>query len=234
MKEKIIGILGGMGPEATCDFFANIIQLTPAEKDQNHLHIIIDNNPKIPDRTAFIMADGEDPLPYMVESGRKLEQAGVDFIVIPCISAHYFLDKLKNKLNTPILSVFDEVSKTIKSHDNIYRVGLLATDGTIAGGHFQQKLEEFGLKTIVPDNHLQPDVMKAIYFIKGDPEHKKRAQCQSWLKSVVNHLIKRGVSGIIAGCTEIPLALKAEDLDVPLFDPLKILAKAAVEKCKVN
>ena len=168
MKEKIIGILGGMGPEATRDLFTNIIQFTPAKKDQDHLHIIIDNNPKIPDRTAAIVANGENPVPLMVKSGLKLAQSGVDFIVIPCISAHYFIEELRSQLNVPILSVLEEVVKAIKKSGSINTIGLLATDGTIEGGHFKEKLAEYGLKTLVPNKGYQQYVMKAIYTIKED------------------------------------------------------------------
>ncbi|GAJ09165.1 unnamed protein product, partial [marine sediment metagenome] len=91
MPEKIIGILGGMGPEATIDLFYKIIKFNPSEKDQDHLRIIIDNNPKIPDRTAAILGKGEDPLPALQETARNLEKAGANFIIIPCNTAHYFL-----------------------------------------------------------------------------------------------------------------------------------------------
>jgi len=84
MTEKIIGILGGMGPEATIDLFYKIIKFTPAKKDQDHLRIIIDNNPKIPDRTAAILGKGEDPIPALRETAKNLEKAGADFIIIPC------------------------------------------------------------------------------------------------------------------------------------------------------
>ena len=163
MKEKIIGILGGMGPEATRDLFANIIQFTPSKKDQDHLHIIIDNNPKIPDRTAAIIADGEDPVPFMVESGLRLAQSDVDFIVIHCVSAHYFIEELRSQLNVPVLSALEEVGKAIKKSGSIITVGLLATDGTIKGGRFIEKLAEYGLETLVPNKGYQQSVMKAIY-----------------------------------------------------------------------
>lgn len=233
MREKIIGILGGMGPEATRDLFANIIRFTPSKKDQDHLHIIIDNNPKIPDRTAAIIADGEDPVPFMVESGRRLAQSGVDFIVIPCISAHYFIDQLRSQVNVPILSVLEEVGKAVKK-STVITVGLLATDGTITGRHFKEKLAEYGLETLVPNKGYQQSVMKAIYTIKSDPKGRKRNQCRVWLKLAANHLIANGAATIIAGCTEIPLALFSEDISVPLYNPLEIIAKAAVKKCKAG
>lgn len=234
MKEKIIGILGGMGPEATRDLFANIIQFTPSKKDQEHLHIIIDNNPKIPDRTAAIIAYGEDPVPFMVESGLRLTQSGVDFIVIPCISAHYFIEELRSQLNVPVLSALEEVGKAIKKSGSIITVGLLATDGTIKGGRFIEKLAEYGLETLVPNKGYQQSVMKAIYTIKADPEGRKRNQCRRWLKSASNHLIANEAEVIIAGCTEIPLVLLPEDISVPLYNPLEIIAKAAVEKSRAN
>lgn len=95
MSEKVIGILGGMGPEATLDCFAKIIQNTPAKKDQEHLRIIIDSNPKVPDRTAAIIGNGESPVPLLVEGCRSLQRAKADFIIIPCVSAHFFLAEVR-------------------------------------------------------------------------------------------------------------------------------------------
>ena len=129
-----------MGPEATLDFFNEIIRATPATRDQEHLRVIIDNNPKIADRTQAIMGKGADPVPEMVKSGLSLERAGADFIVIPCISAHYFLDNLQRQLRLPVLSVLDQVLFLItQEHPNIYKTGLMATLGTIKGGFFQKK-----------------------------------------------------------------------------------------------
>ena len=115
MKEKVIGILGGMGPEATLDCYSRIISSTPAKTDQDHLRVIIDSNPKVPDRTAAIIAEGESPLPVLVAGCRTLQQAGADFIIIPCVSAHFFLDEIQQQIALPILSIFDAVTETIIS-----------------------------------------------------------------------------------------------------------------------
>ncbi|MCP4691149.1 MAG: aspartate/glutamate racemase family protein, partial [Desulfobacterales bacterium] len=156
MKEKIIGIIGGMGPEATLDLYGKIIRATPAEKDQDHLRVIIDSNPKVPDRTPAIIGRGENPVPVMVESGKTLERAGVDFIVIPCISAHFFLDDLQKALGAPILSVFAAVAERIVTrHPDVKRVGLLATSGTISGGKFEARLMQNGIITMAPDSENQ-------------------------------------------------------------------------------
>ena len=107
MKKQVIGILGGMGPEATLDCFDKIIKHTPAQKDQDHLRVIIDSNPAVPDRTAAIIGDGQSPVPVMVEGCHALENAGADFIIIPCVSAHFFIDEIQQQTNLPILSIFD-------------------------------------------------------------------------------------------------------------------------------
>ena len=231
--QKVIGILGGMGPEATLYLFEKIIRNTPAECDQDHLRVIIDNNPKVPDRTRAILENGEDPVPMMLKSGRTLIQAGADFIIIPCISAHYFLDELNRKLSRPILSAFDAVAKKIVSnHPDIKTVGLLATNGTIQGGCFRKRLTESGIQTQVPDGPDQRHVMTAIYSIKGDPAGLACAENKTAIKHVAGHLIQNGCQGIIAGCTEIPLVLSPEDMEVPLFNPLLILAEAAIQEAK--
>ena len=231
-EEKIVGILGGMGPEATLNLFEKILANTPAKKDQEHFRIIIDNNPKIPDRTLAIIGSGENPVPMLVQSARTLEAAGVDFMVMPCISAHYFLESIRSELKVPFLSVFDEVAVQLKNdHPTIQTVGLMATTGTIQGGLFQERLEKDNIKTLTPEAEAQEHVMSAIYQIKkGSGEHRR--ECRAMLREVANQLIEKGAKGIIAGCTEIPLELASQDIAVPLFDPLMVLAQAAIREAK--
>ena len=231
MKEKTIGILGGMGPEATLNCFSRIISSTPAKNDQEHLRVIIDSNPKVPDRTAAIIAEGESPVPVLVAGCRALQQAGADFIIIPCVSAHFFLDELPQQITLPILSIFDVVAETIiRDHAEIKTVGLMGTTGTITGGLFQKRLAADNIKTIVPAETQQAKVMAAIYDIKNSQPARSRAQITSDLIATAENLITTGARGIVAGCTEIPLALNQEHLSVPYFDALTILARAAILK----
>jgi len=231
MKEKIIGILGGMGPEATLDCFAKIINSTPAKTDQEHLRVIIDSNPKVPDRTAAIIGENESPVPILAAGCRSLQLAGADFIIIPCVSAHFFLDEIQKQIELPILSIFDVVTETLASDDpQIKTVGLMGTTGTISGDLFQRRLSTEGIKTIVPDETHQAKVMAAIYDIKNSQPARSRAQITSDLVATAGSLISNGARAIIAGCTEIPLALKQEHLSVPYFDALTLLAHAAVLK----
>jgi len=230
MPEKIIGILGGMGPEATIDLFYKIIKFTPVEKDQDHLRIIIDNNPKIPDRTAAILGKGKDPLPALQETAKNLEMAGADFIIIPCNTAHYFLSSIQKSVKIPILNMIEETAKeTQKKNPSIKKVGLLASIGTHKTEIYHQHFKKFNIEVISPEEKDKEEVMKAIYAVKaGDlSEGIKRN-----IIKIAQKLIDKGAEVIIAGCTEIPLILKEGDVSVPIIDPTQVLAKAAVQKVR--
>jgi aspartate racemase len=235
MKEKTIGILGGMGPEATLDCFAKIIKNTPAQTDQEHLRVVIDSNPKVPDRNAAIAGKGESPVPILVAGSLSLERAGADFIIIPCIMAHFFLDEVQEQINVPILSIYDTVCEIIANeYSGIKTVGLMGTIGTISGGLFQKRLAADGIKTIVPDENHQSKLMAAIYDIKNSQPPRSKEEITSDLIATAESLISKGARGIIAGCTEIPLVLNQEHLSVPYFDALTILARAAILKAGLH
>jgi len=230
MPEKIIGILGGMGPEATIDLFYKIIKFTPAEKDQEHLRIIIDNNPKIPDRTAAILGKGEDPLPALQETAQNLEKAGADFIVIPCNTAHYFLSSIQESVNIPVLNMIEETAKETKKRiPRIKKVGLLASIGAYKSEIYHQHFKKFNIEVISPQEKDKEEIMKVIYTIKAGDLSKG---VKKNILKITQKLIDKGAEAIIAGCTEIPLILKEGDISVPLIDPTQILAKAAVQKAR--
>ncbi len=227
MPEKVIGILGGMGPEATADFFAKIIALTPAKSDQDHPRIIIDNNPKIPDRTEAILTANEALLPILVKTARNLERAGVDFIVIPCNTAHYFYEDLAKEISLPILHMIREVVSAVKtSLPECKRVGLLATTGTITSNLYQKDFQKEGIEVIAPDSQGQAEVMDAILKIKAG-QGKDMARKQ--LIKAGNLLIERKAQALILGCTDIPLVIKTTDFAVPVFDSNIVLAEATVK-----
>ena len=231
MPEKIIGILGGMGPEATIDLFYKIIKSTPAEKDQDHLRIIIDNNPKIPDRTAAILGKGEDPLPALQETARNLEKAGADLIIIPCNTAHYFLPSIQESVKIPILNMIEETAKeTQRKTPQIKKVGLLASIGTYKMEIYHQHFKKFNIEVISPEEKDKEEVMKVIYAVKaGDLSEEVKRN----ILKIAQKLIDKGVEAIITGCTEIPLILKEGDVPVPIIDPTQVLAKMAIKKAKL-
>jgi len=232
MEEKVIGILGGMGPEATVSLFRRIVEVTGATCDQDHVRVIIDNNPKIPNRTPAILGHGESPVPMMVSTARNLVHAGADFIIIPCVSAHHFIDLLEETISIPILSIVDVVIAELgRTSPVLDTVGLLATTGTIMGGHFHRGLEDAGYIVKVPASHDQEKlVMGAIYGEKGIKAGFLTAENREKLMEASRRLVESGAQGIIAGCTEVPLVLSQEDLRVPFFDSLLILAREAVKE----
>ena len=223
MAERIIGILGGMGPLATAELFRRIVVKTPAKRDQDHPRIIIYNNPKIPDRTAFILGNGEDPRPELIASARKLESWGADFIIMPCNTAHFFAETIQKAIKIPLVNMVEETAKVVQEM-GLRKVGLLATDGTIKGLVYHRALLKHGIQIAVPNKVDQEKVMRAIYAgVKaGNLELGKKL-----LLEVAKRLEKRS-DGIIAGCTEVSVALRPEDLSVPLIDPMDVIAEKAV------
>lgn len=232
--ERIIGVLGGMGPWATLDLFEKIIKNTNAIKDQDHLRVIIDNNPKIPERTPAILGIGESLLPSMVETAKNLKRAGADFIVIPCVAAHYFLSDLREEIDIPIISILDELAHEMETNfPQVRKVGLIANTGTVKGKVFQLKLEEIGMELLAPSEQDQEVlVMEAIYGKAGIKAGYTNLENKRKVTKAAEGLMNRGAQGIIAGCTEIPLVLKEDDIPVPFFDTLLILAKAAIREAK--
>lgn len=234
MPEKIIGILGGMGPEATIDLFTKIIKGTKAKKDQDHLRILIDNNSKIPDRTLAIQGKGPSPLTPLVQSAKILEKAGAHFIVIPCVTAHHYFKPLQKKIKIPILHIIEETMKYIQNKlKGIHKIGLIATTGTIHTGLFQNTFRLTSIEMIIPSHEIQTQqVMEAIYGKNGIKSIGPSGNSKRLIRKASESLIFRGAQAIVAGCTEVPLVLKEGDLSVPVIDPISILAQSAIAKAK--
>ena len=227
---KTIGILGGLGPEATQLLFQKIIQLTPAQCDQNHIPIIIFNNPKIPDRTKAILYNGTNPLPSLTYTAQTLEKSGADFIIIPCNTAHYFVDGLQKEISVPIVNMIRETVNSVKKKfPNTTKIGLLATSGTVATEIYHKEFAKEGIEIICPDKEIQEKVvMESIYGLEGikagfHEEPKRR------LENVADGLIREGAELVVAGCTEISIVLKNENVPFTVIDPLTTLAEKAVE-----
>ena len=235
MKEKIIGILGGMGPAATSDLLSRIIKLTKAKKDQEHIRVIIDNNPKIPDRSQAIFEKGESPVPALIESGKMLELARADFIIIPCNTAHFFYDELKGRLKIPIVHMIREVAKKIhKEFPAVRKAGLLSTQGTIKAGLYQKELRAFGIEVIKPNERVQDMVTEAIFGAEGIKCGCLEGKSKKLIYNAIDNLINNGAELIIGGCTEIPLVVDLKTVALPFINSNQVLAEAAVSMAKGN
>lgn len=226
-RPKVVGILGGMGPEATGDLFLKIVKATPAQRDQDHLRIIVDNIPQIPDRTAAILGHGPDPSPMLEAAARRLESWGAELIVIPCNTAHYFYPAISAAVGIPVLHIMRETALAIRREQpGAQRAGVLASTGTLETGLYRDALAAQGLAEVRPGEEAQQAVMQAIYEVKAGG----RDQPRRLLAAAARELVANGAELVIAGCTEVPIALGPQDLQVPYFDATLALARAAVRQ----
>jgi len=224
--KKVIGIIGGMGPLATADLFTRIINLTAADKDAEHVHIIIDNNPQIPDRTSAILHGTASPLPYLIESANRLKGAGADFLIIPCITSHGFYDELIKNVDIPVLNIVEETAKHLKSL-SVKKSVLLATDGTRHTNVFGKIFQNYSIDLFYPSDSVQKDVMDIIY--KGIKAGEDTFDV-STVNAELLRLANQGAEMIILGCTELPLAAVKYGLIGNFVDPTEVLARAAIRE----
>jgi len=229
--KKTIGILGGMGPEATAYFFNLIIKNTDAAKDQEHIPILIWNNPKIPPRTEAILYGGPSPLPLLVEGVKILEKGGAGLIVMPCITAHYFARQIARRAKVPFVNLLDESLRFAKKRiPGMKKAGLVASSGTVKSRLFHKTFEKNGIEIITPEPNEQRKVMDAIFGNSGIKAGFTTGRPRTTVVRVARRLIERGAEAVIAGCTEVPLVLKENDISVPLIEPMKIGALTCIKR----
>lgn len=228
---KKCGIIGGVGPSATVQLMQLIIKHTHSTRDQDHLRMIIDNHPQIPDRTQAILYGGESPEKHLAESIRILKGAGVDFIACPCNTAHFFLRNMKKKHNFILIDMVEETVRYL-INNNYKTAGLLSTSGTASSGIYQATCREKKVKIINPDQKGIDNVMEAVYGkygIKANARYEKSRRNKNLLMAVVKQFEEADMDAVIMGCSEIPLCLTQKDTPVPLINPNEILAKAIIE-----
>lgn len=224
---KTLGVIGGLGPAATALFMQMVIDMTDAGTDQEHIHMLIDNCPQIPDRTGYILDHSkENPAPMMIRIGKQLAQAGADLIAIPCITSNYFYEDFRENIPVPVINIIGELKKIIHGA-GIMDVGLMATSGTIESGLFQKAFNADGGRLILPEGELQADVMHLIY---ENVKAGKRAEMDRFHK-VSDYLRAEGAGIIILGCTELSVIKRNEKTGAGYIDALEVLAKCSVENC---
>ncbi len=223
---KVVGVLGGMGPDATVDFMQKVIALTPADKDQDHIHMLVDHNPTVPNRQVAILDGGEDPGPVLAEMAKRLEAAGADILVIPCNTAFVFAASVREAVSIPLISIIDVTIDAILQRDSsVERVGVLATNGCLQAKVYQQALHQHSLSPVLPDDDELAALMVLINRVKAGDRSDIVAAA---MRKLANALIARGAQAIVAGCTEIPLVLDDSMLKVPLISSTDALAEETV------
>ena len=227
--KKTIGILGGMGPLATADLFRKIVVMTKADSDNDHIRIFIDNNAAIPDRTAAILRGGKDPTEEMASALRNLEKCGADCIVVPCNTAHYFIPRLQEMTDIPIMNMLEITAREAAKRFPGKKGAILATTGTLSTGLYDRALAAAGVDTVVPDEAQRKTLMYLIYDVVKASRPLGEA-AETWA-GLLDELRGRGADYFILGCTELPILADSLDAPGPFIDPTAELAAAAIRFC---
>ena len=226
-NRKILGVIGGMGPQATQSFYQDVINNTVASKDQEHIDMVIINHASMPDRTSAILSGDTEPVfEKLLNDAHKLEKFGVDYIAMPCNTSHYFIDKLKLKTKATFIDMIEETAKVLKQR-GVKKAGIMATDGTLNSNIYKLKMEKFGIDTIYPSEAMQKKVMEIIYEqIKAGKEPSKES-----FEAIVSELKQGGAQAIVLGCTELSYYAQINKLEDFYVDAQKVLVRKAIELC---
>ena len=227
--KKTVGIIGGMGPVTTIDLMRRVVDLTPAENEQDNIRMLVDNRPEIPDRIEFVDGYGASPAPYLIDSAKLLEKWGADFIAIACNTAHIFYKEIRDSVSVPVLNLPEILVRSlIEKYNKGSEIILLATSSTIKTGLYSKYLTEY--KILIPDENSQKnDVMEAIFGEKGIKITHETEWGRDKLINAVEKLKTENTKAVIAGCTEISLAFKEKNYKIPILDPLDLLAERITE-----
>ena len=241
MTDHLLGIIGGMGPEATIRFMHRVLCMTQAATDQEHVRMLVCNYPDIPDRTGFLLGAGsDDPAPSLLRIGHTLCAQGASLLVMPCITAHYFYPQLQRELPVPIVHGIAEAARYLATF-GVKTAGLLATDGTLRTGLPGQLLAAHGIRPVIPSPPRQAEVMHVIY----DNCKAGRLPERECLFPACEELAAAGAQAILLGCTELSLLPKkyfpfssgkcpggqGSNFTPVMVDILDIMAAACVRGC---
>ncbi len=222
-----LGILGGMGPQATQVFYQRILDRTEAERDQDHLPTLILSDTQMPDRTeAILSGDKAGVFDRMLHDAQMLESCGCQVIAIPCNTSHYFVDRLQERLTIPILHMVRETVQVLHSR-GMERPCVLGTDGTVKAGLYQAECAKLGLDCVAPDASVQRSVMRIIYdeIKKGEQgSREKFAQIDRWARSA-------GCDCAILACTELSVYRQYHGLPDFYLDAMEVLVERAILSC---
>lgn len=223
---KKLGVIGGMGPKATALFYDGVIDHTVAESDQDHIDMIILNKTDIPDRTkAIISGDGQVVINALTDCATLLQKLGVSVIAMPCNTAHYYYNEIQSSVSIPMINMVQaSVRCAIEQIGDVKKIGIMATDGTIAAAVYHDECNRQGVEPVDLSSERQSDVMSIIYDdVKsgkpGDPEKFNR---------VIEEFMQKECDAVILACTE--LSVYKENFGVPDFciDSTDVLVKEAI------
>lgn len=218
MKEKIIGILGGMGPEATVELMRRIVAKTPAAVDNDHIHCVVDQNAKVPNRVDSIQGRIPSAGPVLADMARRLEAYGVDMLCMPCNTAHYYLPEIQAASTLPFIDMLDCTALRVRERfPQARKAAVLCTVGTRGTGLYEKRLAAHGIEAVYPDPMNQEKVSAIIAAVKGGKDPKP---LQVQFQEVIDTMLAQGIPVCIAACTELSVICPAHPGVVDALDAL--------------
>lgn len=220
---RVAGVLGGLGPAATIDFMHRVLALSDAASEQQHVRLLVDQNPGVPNRQQAILENGVSPGPELAAMAAGLERAGADFLVMPCNTAHAWQDEIAAATSLPFVSIVDATVREIPG--GIAAAGVLETPACRKAGVYRRALANAGVDYVELSDSECAKLMDVAYAVKaGDCGAMQRETTQGLAAA----LARRGARAIIVACTEVPLVLDVQDTSVPLVVSTDALARATI------
>ena len=226
--KRALGILGGMGPQATIDLQQKILSLTAAARDSEHIRVYVDNHPQIPDRIGAILRNALSPAPAMQESLDKLVVMGADCVAMPCVTAHYFLPQLKIPPQVLFLDMLQLAAEACTARYAGLKAGVLCSEATAQSGIFTRVLERFSIPNLYPQEQDQRLVGRYILDVKAGTDLSAPS---AGLHSIAAEMASGGADYFVLACTELPILAQYSHLPYPCIDVTTELAKAAILNC---
>jgi aspartate racemase len=217
------GVLGGLGPAASVDFMSRVMAATEASRDQDHIRMLVDHNPTVPDRHRAIAGDIPGVAPELVAMARGLEAAGADFLVMVCNTAHAYAPEISAAVAIPFVSIVDVTVEALGEQPRA--VGVMAAEGCLRAGLYQQALQAAGHTPLLWSGDELDEFMALVYRIKAG---ERDAEIAGAMKRLAASLEFAGAEALISGCTEIPLVLGSADLSLPLYSSTDLLVERTI------
>lgn len=226
MAGQPIGVLGGIGPAATVHFMRRVVELTDADRDQDHIDLLVWQHSSVPDRTAALVGDGASPGPVLASDAAGLERAGARAIAIPCNTAVAWIDEVRAAVGVEVLdTVVETVAAAHAAAPGLRTLGVLGTDGTLRGGLYTRAAAQAGLEVVWPSPEVQREAMSVIYggVKAGSPVSRER------FDALVEHLLENGADVVALGCTELSVLRGELGVDDPrVVDSIDAVATAVI------
>jgi aspartate racemase len=222
-QEKCVGVLGGMGPDATVDFMYRLIRLVDAKEDNDHIRCIVDNNPKVPSRIKALFEGGkEDPAPCLMDMARRLEAWGADFLVMPCNTAHHYHGRIQSAVRIPVLDMIALAAKAVqRQFPQLRKAGVLATSATVKVGLYEKAFSALGMETMYPDAPQQAEVLALIKSIKAGQIGEAPRDA---LIAIGRRFLEQGAQALVLACTELSV-IAPQKGELPFVDASQALAE---------